>query len=225
MIAVWFALLLPLSAQAEAPRHLQVGEGEFPACQEVRISSPDHRWTLVSSANPQFCSTWKAKGDDAELVRRLYLADERVRRKRLVLEYNSNGNAGWTKDSSAFFINNHVASNVDEAYLYRADSMKKINLAKVILESDPHVAKFADGHLYVIARKWLADDAALVQLCGHTDQFPVMQFDFRYRVILNGHVKNISQRQGPPDETSDCTWEDDVNSGALSTHSKNDEIP
>jgi hypothetical protein len=224
MIAIWFALLLSFSDQAEVPGKLRVGDGEFPACHEVRISSPDHRWTLVSSTNPQFCSKWKANGDDADLALKLYLVDERLRSRRLVLEFNSDGNARWTQNSGAFFINVHVASNMSEAYLYRTDSLKKINLATAILESDPSVIMFMDGHMYVIARKWLADHTALVQLCGHTDRFPVVQFDFRYGVSLNGQVRRLSERQGPPDLT-ECEWEDDVGFGAASPDSNKDQIP
>jgi hypothetical protein len=181
-------------------------EGEYPACHEARIPSPNHRWTLVSSANPQFCPGGK-ESKATEFVLRLYLMDERIHRKHLILEYGSSGYVSWATDSTAFFVNQHVASNESDAYFYRADSMKQIDLTKAILRSDRSVAKFRDGHRYVLARKWLSTDAALVQFCGHTDESPVVQFDIRYRVGLDGSVRKLSQRQGPPDSV-DCVWDE-----------------
>jgi hypothetical protein len=196
---MWLGLLTAFSGQTVA--------SNFPACQEVRIPSPDHQWMLVSNANPLFCPGTK-QSKNQEFANDLSLINERAHDKKLVLKYGTGGDAIWAPDSAAFIVNNRIGSNLGEAYLYRTDSLKKLDLTETLLSKDPSIHKLMGGHRYVLARKWLSKDTALVQFCGHTDQTPVVQFDFRYQINLDGAVRQLSRKQSALNDQGDCAWKD-----------------
>jgi hypothetical protein len=180
---------------------------KFPDCQEVRIPSPDGRWALVSNPNPLFCAGANQASSEGTMPE-LSLINEQTHHMDLVLHQGIGGDAGWAPDSTAFFVNNRIGSNSGDAALYRTDPLKRLDLMEAISKKDPTVRKFMDGHRYVFARKWLSNNEALVQFCGHTDQNPVVQFDIRYRIDLRGAVDKLSQEQNPPGESGDCAWND-----------------
>ena len=197
-----FLILLLLETQADITL---TAKGSFPACQEVRVISPNGKWALVSTANQEFCSKAEKKGN-AVFERELFLVNESNQWKRVVMEYNSSGDVNWASDSSAFFVNDQVASNEGDAYIFSTASLSKLDLTEAIFRSDSSTAKVKYGHRYVIARKWMDNGAVLVQLCGHTDDAPVVQFDFRYRVNVTGQVQRLTQKKGPPDR-EECIWD------------------
>jgi hypothetical protein len=180
------------------------GNGNFPSCQQVRIMAPNGNWALVSPPNPEFCPK-EDKGKYADFEPKLFLMNESNHRKRLVMRYSSGGDVGWAPGSMAFFVNEQVGSNVGDAYIYGTASLKKLDLTDVIFRSDSAAAKFKIGHRYVRARKWIDDHSILVQFCGHTDESPVIQFDFRYRVTVTGQVQTLFQKKGAPD-LDECAW-------------------
>jgi hypothetical protein len=182
-------------------------DAKFPDCQEVRMPSRDLRWTLVSNPNPLFCPGAKQANGQKTIIE-LSLINEQTHHKELVLNQGTGGDAGWAPDSTAFFVNYRIGSNLGDASLYRTDPLKRLDLTEAISKKDPTVRKYMDGHRYVFVRKWLSNDKALVQFCGHTDRNPVVQFDIRYRIDLNGVIDRLSQKQNPPGEVGDCAWDD-----------------
>ena len=204
------AAAFALSVKASGPASAQIAGADFPACSQIRISSPDQRWVLISDTLASNCPSQnqeKARSvtsDDSYV--RLLLTDQRTQSSRSVDVDGWGGHAEWSSDSSAFLVNEYIASNEGEARLYRASNLRKLDLRKAILRKDRSVQRFMDGHSYIRARQWISDDTALVQLCGHRDEAPVVQFDIRYQVSLDGQVKRVSEQVGPPDAGGDCFW-------------------
>ena len=198
-----FAICVPAGGQGAG----QVAGADFPACQPIRIASPDQRWALTTDSLALNCPGQSAGGaqsaEPAPIL--LYLRDQRTHRARRVDVVGYGGHVEWAPDSAAFFVNENVASNEGEASLYRASGLKKLDLREAILRNDRSAQRYMDGHSYVRARQWLGDDIALVQLCGHRDEAPEVQFDVRYRVSLDGHVRKVSEKTGAPD-MNECAW-------------------
>jgi hypothetical protein len=200
-----FALIVPANGQGTGP----IAEGDFPACQPIRIASPDQHWALTTDSLALNCPGQTAVGaqsasaEPAPIL--LYLRDQRTHRTRRVDVDGWGGHAEWAPDSFAFFVNENVASDEGEASLYRASGLKELDLREAILRNDRSAQRFMNGHSYVRARQWLGDDTALVQLCGHRDEAPEVQFDVRYQVSLDGYVRKVSENTGPPD-MKECAW-------------------
>lgn len=178
-------------------------DSEFPACSSVRIPSPDQRWLLVSSSIALNCPATKDAAE-VNVPVDLSLLNQRTHHVHKIRLNGWGGSAEWSPDSESFFVNDFEASNIRDAYLFRADPLRRLNLRSVIMQNDRSAQKWMDGHSYVIARKWVSSGTALVQLCGHTDETPAVQFDVRYRVNMDGKVEKISEHHGPPDD-ADCS--------------------
>lgn len=173
----------------------QAAETEFPACHSVRIVSPNRNWELTSNTIAMNCPGQKGNSQV-----NLLLKNKRTGRIRKIGLLGWGGAVRWAPDSAAFSLNDYVASNDNEAYLYRVKDLKKVDLREAIRQSDHSVQRFMDGHTYFRVMRWLDNDRVLIDLCGHTDTLPVAQFDARYEVTLDGSVRKLSEKDGPPDE-------------------------
>jgi hypothetical protein len=122
--------------------------------------------------------------------------------------YGYGGNAVWSPDSSAYFVNDHIASDITDSALYFLDPPnppRRIDVDQAIRVSDPEAVRYFQGHRYFIARRWLDNQLAQVQFCGHSDAAPAVEFDFRYRIGQDGKALRISRRLRPPSLShSDC---------------------
>jgi hypothetical protein len=173
-------------------------QGSFPSCRPLRISAPGGRWTLFSPTLAPNCPTAKdpdpaAQGIGNDYGVELFLEDVATHHRRAVTFEGYDGEAGWSRSGLAFFVNDHIGSNSTESSLFFADSLRSIDVARAIRIADPDARRYFEVHSYFCAKKWLDDRTALVQLCGHTDEYPSMRFDFRYRVDLDGHAQRLSQ--------------------------------
>lgn len=101
--------------------------------------------------------------------------------------------AVWSADGSAFYINDHWASDRERAYIYNAATLKRLDIAARILAEDPESHRFAKGHTYFAIERWEGEHDVAVRFSGHTDEPPVTSFDIRYRVSTTGVVKKLSQ--------------------------------
>jgi hypothetical protein len=199
-------------ASAQPPKSV-----EFPNCNETRFPSPDGRWEVVAAASPYLCPDAGNVHDVAAfpkeptpLALRLSPTNRNPGSNRELPFDGSNGSIGWSTDSQSFFVNEHIASNDNEAYVYRATEVSmRIDLGRLIRNADYSARKLSTGHRYTFAREWLDNHTVLVQYCGHTDDYPVVQFDFRYRVTLNEGLQKVSTWHGHPNMTKgDCVWRD-----------------
>lgn len=207
------AVMMLAGAWPAASGDGQSVKGEFPWCRAIYVESPDRRWLLGSK-----CTINCPPGDDKNWDRtsvpacsrdpsnELFLENAATHRKRPIAFDGYAGNAVWSPDSAAFFINNHSASDQTDASLYLADSPQRIDVKEAIFRSDPSTAHYRFAHRYFSALKWLDDRTALVRLCGHTDAPPpVVEFDIRYQVSLDGKAKKLSEHLSPATMSShDC---------------------
>lgn len=161
----------------------------------TRIPSPDRHWTLIS---PAFCS---------DCDRRLTLKDNHTRRQRTIKTFNRSLAVSWAPDSRAFFLNDELASDETDAYVYRPRTAKPLDLNRLILVHDPKAHRFLHEHTYFEARRWIDHQAVLVALCGHTSEAPAKQFSLTYRVDLQGSVKRVSVSENEVSDQSgpDCS--------------------
>ena len=91
-------------------------------------------------------------------------------------------------------MSNIWASDSTRAYIYDANTLQRWDLAGRILAADPAARRFADGHAYFDPERWENAQQVIVRFHGHTDQAPVVYFEFRYRVSRAGAVVKLSQR-------------------------------
>ncbi len=182
---------VPTTGQQLGPK----SDGWFPLCRAIHIDSPNRRWALASNCFMN-CPYGKAEVPVCphDHTGGLFLESASSHRKRPIAFYGYAGNAVWSPDSAAFFVNDHIASDETNSALYAAVPFRKIDVAEAIRRSDPAAVRYFQGHRYFIAQRWLDNRAALVQFCGHTDEAPVVEFDFHYRVGIDGSAQRISRR-------------------------------
>jgi hypothetical protein len=142
----------------------------------------------------------------------LFLEDTRAQARRLVFRVTvQTMSVIWSPDSTAFVANDRAASSWEDAYLYNAQTLKRLDLRKIILAADKRAARIVSdpntGHAYVHAISWTDDGHVEVILNGRTDAYgtpervmPGRCFDLRYRVSLAGAVAAKSKRTRPASE-------------------------
>jgi hypothetical protein len=99
----------------------------------------------------------------------------------------------WSPDRSAFYVNERLGSDSALAYVYEASTLERINVRDAIFKADSAAASAAKGHVYFEIEQWQGSQHALARLHGHTDQFPVSCFEFRYEISRTGEVLKLSE--------------------------------
>jgi hypothetical protein len=151
----------------------------------------------------------------------LWLEDERTHEIRKVMDVTvQTMTLAWSPDSSAFIANDRALSDVENAYVYDAKKLDRIDLRRQVLAADHWAASrftasanLAASHSYFHALRWLDARHIEMQLHGHTDGTlsgrpfrpghaedsirPGDCFDLRYRVGIDGVVQRLSQRIAP----------------------------
>lgn len=192
-----------LSAQSASPTTPTTFE--FSNCQSAQAASPDGKWTLAgvfvagacppTASNPQpgtrdpFAA---AHANDYGVA--LWVEDALRHIRRAVDFLGYYGEVAWSPSGEAFFVNDHIASNTTDSWIYRTNTLERVNVRRAIRGADRQAAPYMAGHAYFRTRQWIDGRTAVVQLCGHTDAYPSQQFDLRYRMGLDGHTQRISTR-------------------------------
>jgi hypothetical protein len=153
---------------------------------QMPLASPDHSYTLFTT------DPWK-----------LWIEDLRTHERRPVLE-GDRPVAAWSPDSAAFFVNFSVASDLGLSYIFTAATLDRIDVRDRIVHADRHAGRFAGDHDYFSAVSWIDARHVVVSFKGHTlthkgDSLtrPLVCFDLRYRLGLDGSVERLSERTGP----------------------------
>jgi WD40 repeat protein len=175
---------------------------DLPTNKVESIPSPNGRWVLIASPSES---------------RTVTLLDKERQKRTLIKEYDGSLQIGWSPDSSAFFLNDAYASNLEDAYVYLIAFGKPVRLSDFVFGHDSEAksaAKKAD-HTYFRVGNWTNGGSLLLEFCGHGGEAPGIQFDFIYRVDLHDlearnvgvTVKRVSRKLGPLDlSASDCTF-------------------
>lgn len=154
-------------------------ELELPWGPIKRLVSPDGAFILYgrsSSSAPQ-----------------LWIEDTRTHRRTKLFDIPSTLTAAWSADGSAFYVNDHQGSDEESAYVYDAATLKRIDIAARIQAEDPKSRPFTHGHAYFQVTGWEGTQDLAVRFFGHTDEPPVTDFEFRYRISRRGDVKILSR--------------------------------
>jgi hypothetical protein len=147
---------------------------ELPQRRFVSVFAPNRRWSLVATP-------FSTKHEE-----KLFLEDRRTGERTLLKAYGRDLAVSWSPDSSAFFLNNAYGSNVESAYIYWVGKEQPLKLDDLILNSDSEVRSVNADHAYFHVYRWQNSSSVNVEYCGHTNDVPVRQFHFLYRVDLHG---------------------------------------
>ena len=156
---------------------------DLPGGPMKRLPSPDGTFVLY--------------GRTGVNVPQLWIEDTRTHRRTKLFDIASTLTAGWSTDSAAFYVNDHLASDQEQAYIYDAATLKRLKVGARILAEDAKSRPFSKGHAYFQIERWEGNQEVAVRFFGHTDEPPVTDFDFRYRVSRTGAVKKLSQHTAP----------------------------
>lgn len=135
----------------------------------------------------------------------LWIEQSRTRQNKKLLDIPGTLSAAWSPDGKAFLVLDHEASDEAFSYIYDAATLQRLDLAQRITASDPGARPFMHSHTYFDADRWQGNDQVLVRLHGHTDQFPVICFDIRYRVRRDGAVTKLSAHTFPAGTNAGCS--------------------
>lgn len=127
----------------------------------------------------------------------LWIEDTRTHRQTKLFDIGGTLSAGWSINGSAFYVNDHWASDRERAYIYDAATLKRLSIGDRILAEDPRSRRFAGGHNYFEVERWNGAQDVSAKFFGHTDEPPVTCFVFDYRISLTGVVKKLSQQVAP----------------------------
>ncbi len=162
-----------------------------PFGRENALFSPDRSRALFGSATSS--ELWIE--DTATHQSRMVLA---VTRQTLTL--------AWSPDSRAFAANDRAVSDVENAYIYDAKTLERLELNSLTLAADPEAVRLknAGTHAYFHVLRWIDAGHVELQLFGHTDGARVGtsirggdDFDLRYRVARDGAIQRLSRRVTP----------------------------
>ncbi len=99
--------------------------------------------------------------------------------------YDRQIDVAWNPNSASFFLNDAYGSNGEDAYIYPIEGVP-LDMDDLILKHDPDARRVPADHAYFRVRRWLSARRMLVEYCGHNSASPAEQFDFMYRIDLNG---------------------------------------
>jgi hypothetical protein len=123
----------------------------------------------------------------------LWIENKRTHLRRMLLNIPGTLSARWSPDGRAFSIEEGPSDSA-QAWIYDAATLRRMDLGRRILNFDPQAKPFASGHAYFDPERWDDADHVIVRFHGHTDQPPILRFDFRYRVSRAGSVEKLSQQ-------------------------------
>ena len=124
----------------------------------------------------------------------LWIDDRRAHRRIKLFDIGGTLSAAWSPDGSAFYVNDHWASDRECAYVYDAATLKRMDIAAMIQAADPQSRRFAAGHAYYEIERWVGSQHVAVRFFGHTDVPPVSIFEFSYAISRDGAVEKAGQR-------------------------------
>jgi len=181
-------------------RAIKAGGIELPSDTTVRVPSPDGRWVLVAS--PLGLSNEKT----------LVLEDRETHKKSVIKRYDRTIRIGWSPDGNAFFLNDELGSNIEEAYIYWPKESKPLELDSPILLKDSEAKRVPADHTYFRVLRWVTSKTMLVEYCGHNSGSSAQQFDFIYRISLMGldssslRIDRVSREVNPSRlSAAECT--------------------
>jgi hypothetical protein len=192
--AVCLAMIAGLAA-AQENRTITLKELCLPSGPVTRLSSPDGSRILYGVP-------YQSGTNDGP---RLWIEDTRTHQRKMLLSIGSTLSAVWSPDGTSFSVQDHWASDSARSYIYDADTLQRLDLGRRILTVDQSGERFADGHAYFDFERWEDAQQVIVHFHGHTDQPPVVCFDFQYRVSRSGAVVKLSQRVFPINNQTFCT--------------------
>lgn len=160
----------------------------FTADRLVLLASPDNQWTLANGCH----------GCPAGRV--LWLANNADHHRHIVRKYEHTISAGWSSDSSSFFLNDEAENGSIRAYVVEAESLKTTEIERLIVAADSDAPKFLRANRAAIAvERWRAPAELIAALTGRYEQPSPTAFEIRYDVKLSGAVRRISARQWEPE--------------------------
>jgi len=134
----------------------------------------------------------------------LWIEDTRTHHRQMLLSIGSTLSARWSFDGSAFSVTDHWASDRARSFIYNANTLQRLDLGDRIMAADPEVARFTHSHSYFDVDRWEDSQHVFVHFHGHTDESPVVCFDFGYRVSRAGTVEKLSQSVFSIDQQTFC---------------------
>ncbi len=172
------ALWTVLAVTAAHPATIDVPFGKV-----SKLASPDGQYILYGQPYRENVNT----GPE------LWIENVRTSERKLLLQLGGTARAAWSSDGTAFYVNDHFASDKAFSYIYETSTLKRMEIRDIIFGADPEAARIAKGHVYFDVDQWDGSKQVLVHLHGHTDEAPVRCFDFRYRLSRAGKLVKHSQ--------------------------------
>ena len=130
----------------------------------------------------------------------LWIRNNSTSKSKLLLTLGGTMQAFWSPDGKAFSINDHWASDRENAYIYDTETLKRQNVEEDILAADPKSRDFKNAHAYFQIERWDGPANVFVRFQGHTDEAPVQCFEFQYRVSRSGVVEKLSESVDTTDQ-------------------------
>jgi hypothetical protein len=139
----------------------------------------------------------------------LWLEDRRTHERRMVLAATVQTlTLAWSPDSAAFAVNDRALSDIENAYIFDAKTLERLDLAaRITAAAGPEAARFLKGrkdHSYFHVKRWLDARHVEVALYGHTVALlngTAVEggdcFELRYRVSRDGEVEKLGQKVAP----------------------------
>ena len=124
----------------------------------------------------------------------LWIEDTRTHHRTKLFDISGTLSAAWSADGSAFYVNNHWASDRESAFIYEAGTLQRIDIGASILAADPRTRQFASGHAYYEVDHWARRRYVSARFFGHTDLPPVTMFEFNYAISRTGAVERAGER-------------------------------
>ncbi len=150
-------------------------------------------------------------GEQSSVAERnvLWLEDRRTHGRRLVLHATVQTlTLAWSPDSAAFIVNDRAVSDVENAYIFDAKTLHRVELnGRIAAAVEPGNRRFLKSrqgqmHSYFHATRWLDASHVEAVLFGHTDTIGSECFNLRFRIGKDGTTEKLSQRVAAEDSNA-----------------------
>lgn len=137
------------------------------------VRSPDGQHTLLWKASA--CALW--------------ITDARGSHRQLLLRPIEAPSIGWSPDSRAFFVNDHISSDFESSYVFSIATIpQKLDLHAAVRHYLEPNERRGNAHVYAHALSWIDNEHILLRVSGHSDRPPAREFVNCYIADTHGGV-------------------------------------
>ena len=130
----------------------------------------------------------------SEKARKLWIQRNGTAERIPIRDFDRSLDVSWSPDSRHFFVNDASGSTETRCYVYDAETLRAIDVLKLVSADSHRLRNFEADHSYLEAKHWVRSDELLVTFLGYLSSTPPKPgFSGTYRINLKGSVRILHE--------------------------------